>query len=529
MRSTRGLVLWLLVIPALGLLLVGCKQEASTATAPDENELLEEIIPDSDIERMEFEVLVAARQNATRTCPRPVLRGKALPGTADELLDALVRQEALPRKCAALLADEERFGFDLHPYSDVIMGTLFAIPESFDSDKAHFRVTFPPRPLFEVAETKKTERLRKACQPAWKKLQQAVRHQEACSPYRVGLRNQLPPMIGTIRLGKLALLEASVRAKAGNYRSAFWLLVDLIRFGQDLSRGRTNLIVPMIGLHALGIPALMILQNLLNTPARIAPATLEQLQRQLTLLQEHMPHGISLVQGDHLSIMLMDLMPMAKPEGWTPMGGGYADSAGVVISPEERHLARLAVLFGYHRFKKLQTLCRDSRWPADCTRELRTYEKRVRAGSISGEGAPKSFTDQKLGSKIASILIDYGKDGDKEMTRDRLSRFMESELTPVNSQDLRVAGRVLFALAVLRLHVEFRLVFSRTGGCPSLKDFERPPLSRLRLDPYAGKPMKIESVGKNRFEIKPALPLWRPVSDESWPTRPRWILQCPTN
>jgi hypothetical protein len=513
----------LLVLGCLAVtVLQGCPADSKP---PKPNLVIADLIPEQECNAMEKEILALASRLADQSCPRPVLRGQASQGRAESRIDALIDTSAIPRPCKDLLGKGGEHGFE-GVYTNSVMRALFVVPADYVEAEDGPTPFFPLRTVSEVDDSAKFKSLRQACRPAMRHLQQAIGVKDACSPYVVGKQNDHPDtIVYVVRLVKVALLEATLLAKAGKVAEAFSLLLDLVRFGQDINRGGTNLILSMVNASAIGLPALEVVGNLLNKGGRIGAETLQGLQKELTILLGSQPDIGKVLLGEHLAFLLMHALPLTKPDGWMPPGGLYQNSEYNGTYEYMRPFARLVLLWGYERMKRYQALCADTAWLAECVEKIKSFETEDDALRATECADAPGGCLEKLFPKVAAGVL--GNEKEKLQARQRLVQLCYLEWNIEVGDYVRKIGRVVFSLGAARLHAAFRERFDATRQCPTLQDFDRPPLLKLRTDPYSGKPMQIVQVDPRRYRLESPAPLWDAPTDSTYPMRQVWMMECP--
>lgn len=203
------------------------------------------------------------------SCPREVLRGQATPGSGEAaLLEAVTIMQAAP--C------DDAFSGDDPPTDEVV----------------------------------------NACMPAIAAARRAVAHEDLCSPWRPGLRGT-PGLRPMLHLGKLIARVARQQLSADQPADAVSLLLDGVRLSQDLSRGRTSLIVAMVGAAITKSLVEPLTQAVAAAPPDVARRALAEVEA----LQETEPTYHGVLQGEILTTQLMNIVPALEGPGWTPPGG----------------------------------------------------------------------------------------------------------------------------------------------------------------------------------------------------------------
>lgn len=205
------------------------------------------------------------RSEIPTSCPRPVLRGVALPGDGDEGLRGFTNR--FP-DCFALL------GRDVSAAREV-----FLTDEMFRPDEAQARPASASPPAFEQLAAV-------ACVGVDTALQALLQQGSGCTaqPWFVAS----PDNPNTPGIEDAMLLLARARIHEGRLQEGIELLLDVIRLGQDLSRGAANLEVAHRGL-ALQLQAAEQLNVLVASELPWTSAMLDELARQAQVLVSTMP------------------------------------------------------------------------------------------------------------------------------------------------------------------------------------------------------------------------------------------------
>ncbi len=230
--------------------------------------------PHEALEPLEAELRETLRLNAERTCPRPVLRGEASPGPADEAIRAIIEPEGSLVRC------------------------------------------------FEAAKEESAE-LAQACAALPAAVRAAVRHEDACSPYLHGRRAH-SSLLSYIRTARGLVAIAEVWVREGRTLEAMQLLLDGVRLGQDLARGATWLeaMVAIAGASTLLRGANELLQG---SPVLTAEQV-TVLRGELATLLATEPHPREHLLSDHVEIQLYHLLPAYEARSWEPPGGWPDDT-----------------------------------------------------------------------------------------------------------------------------------------------------------------------------------------------------------
>lgn len=460
---------------------------------------------EAELEQLErgLQERIAARR--AQSCPRPVLRGQPIEGPASADLVAVVEG-----------ADDTAICLDeLAAARDRLQAALVH-PEGQRRDG------WPPRhgPWLRTAGARADlGRLQEACAPLLARIRRAVRHRDACSPYRPGLRGQ-PDAVTLIRAGRLVALRARGLLAAGKHREAAELLLDGLRLSQDFHRGGTSLLETMVGV-AVAEDLVRMLESVLNHPEPLGAELPVQIGSELGILVETQPHPAGFLAGELDSIALYSLLPGVKDDGWQPPGGWGRGTDPVRFDPPPTGVDGIhpddAVVLGWlavrRMWREVLSGCRPGDLPVRCQRSLQRVARR----------SAQASRDQR--DMIATMREVTTRSADrKEALRRKIVQILVGVTAPGFEHYLPRQGALLFSLQALRLHAAYRHQAETTGRCPAPAAFDSPAWAKLSKDPYAGEPIRIESLGPGRFALWPTVPI---AGQADWEFPPAVFIDCP--
>lgn len=461
-------------------------------------------------------ILKEAEANAHRVCRRPVLRGEALPGPADDDIAAVVEDPGPATDCRASVQRSR----DL-----VVAATRYAA----ESLPAGWRPRSIPyaRPMDEPASgpAATLDEAEHACARATEALGRAVSHEDSCDPYLAGRRAR-PVLAGLADLTHGIGLVARQWMREGRIEDAARLLLDGLRFFQDLGRGGTW-VSAMIGVALARILAPDI-ELLFDFPGQFPAGLAASLQGELTALLAAEPHPSVHFADECLDSELQDVLPNLMPDGWTPPGGwddgtkpGPARATSTSGSMDPRDEQALSLLALQEVRDRFLSAC-----PAGCTREA------CAAGVASATAAAPGSAELR-GKALGLIHAALQPGAEAGAQRTRLRKMMVESLVglampmfagfPARTQER------IFLLAGFRLLAAFRQVTDATGRCPQPADFDQEPLLSARRDAPGGGLLQVEVNEPSRtYLVTTAAPLWtsRPHDDPT-ESHPFLVLRCP--
>jgi hypothetical protein len=397
----------LLVVLCLGLFPnTGCKKKSSES----EDKRNFSLVYEGELDKFRAALTAISKENAAKVCKRPLLRADTpIEGPADKDIIALLAEDGPMQACYSGLQDVE---------SSIIFeeGILMA----FQTKEGQARDLGDVSSLSSEIQASITA-LQESCDVFPALLAKAVSHEDACSPFLPGRKGQ-SLLISFMPVSKVALLKSRKLALAGRRLEAARLLLDTLRFGQDLSRGGTSLIEPMLAYAAH--------RNLRpELDRQLDSLCLEELKTidgELALLEESHPHRFDYFEGDRNSMAIYMIWPGIEDQNWQPPGG---DEEGRGSPPareagEDMHVDETAALgwvLMQESSSRLQELCPQSGPLRACVHAFDSYRSQLRKvdqPSISSllklailpdDAARASLRAQVLDVLRAVAIPDYGK------------------------------------------------------------------------------------------------------------------------
>lgn len=450
-----------------------------------------ELGQDERLDRIEQDFLRAAEDNRNRKCPRPILRGEPVAGPAADDMRAVIEGEG---DC-----------FDaIERMSQHLVEANFSPSESrFDS--------FPPREMKTIrppsdpeAEIEGLEETMALCEPIIDQLRTSTHHEDACSPYLPGVRVSPEYYLNLIRLTNLMIARARIDLEAGRWEEAVLPMLDIIRFGQDMHRGGTEILPAMVA-TATARMATTMLESILSDPREIPPKVLDRMESELANLIETEPHPWSFLQGINLFIAIYGLMPAYKGPDWIPPGGKSDDFPEAKEASLEEKIdldlsRRLSLIY--------DMACPKSKTPYSCTRSLKKFVRKMETQHLLDKLAED--TEKEIGRELPG-------------RGERLSRDLIRSTILSNRPFVPAHGRTRFRLGALLLATRYRSLSQNEGRPLEREAFLEPPLDALREDPFSGRPMKIEEISKGRFVLSPPVRIY---VDDNKHSQPSIYLSC---
>lgn len=489
---------WLFGLGLVALAMTGCKQKESERK-PTQPVFL---VSPQGREKLQQTLLNELLANGRLRCPRPVLRSTAQPGRADSLIRSLVEPAGAIARC---LGYAERHWADFRR-------TFFREPTQLPGGVAgralpQVRSLVPPKGASQESypEPAIVKELRRRCVSVAPALEKAVQRAEACSPYLPGRRRA--PKLGTVLQLHLVMVALARYRFRTSPREAAWLLLHTLRWGQDLCRGGTAWIWPLVArLGALDVVAT--LGRVLASDG-LSTAALKEVRTAVRILRASEPSLAAHLRGERqISQLERYLIPM-MPLQWIPPGGRLlgAPKSRTGRRQADRRARRLRSVSGSIRqdllvawiasgryFRRLASACPQGASGWQCLKGVREVEKRVvvRRGQIRERW-------QEFNRRAAKLKKGF----DRRAAKEAAIELLVGANAPDTSGYLLQGAQRAFYLAAVRLHV-LVLLSAKAQGWPSLDAIMSWPNSRR--DPFNGAPLRIAAHGTG-FEVRPAVSL----------------------
>ena len=424
------------------------------------------------------EFLAIAKANATKSCPRPVLRGTPLPGKATDDIIAVAETMETADACSAALDDE---------------CALELLDSYFVGGRSQYD-GFPRRmlgtvaPLDDGVKRAPITDLLNVCAPELAHIEKAVAHEDACSPYLPGVR-RVDDHVKYLDLGKLVASSAIERTRAGETREAVESLLDLIRFGQDFHRGGAPAVEAVLPSTA-SATAISTIEWILNRPEPLGAPLLSQIDRELAMLVESEPHPSEFLYGENVAEALLLALPSFFGSNWSPPGKVVAEPSETEDSCATDNLTARKLLVSLHKVRLAYAKsCKRDAPAVACHFRIEQLEERMHRSSWEGRNSPARWLDWITDPKAGPP------NGENPFT---LATY---HVGAYNGYVQR-HGVTRFYLGALRLLTRYRARVEETSVCPGIEAFDLPSFAEARTDPYTSFPLRVSKVGKGRFLIK---------------------------
>lgn len=337
----------------------------------------------------------ALSANATRQCVRPVLRGEAVAGSADAAMRVVLEPDLELQGCFDAVRREA-------------------------PDRAAHCTTLP------------------------KRVQAAVAHEDACSPYLLGRgpppRSLLPYMLAT--RGLAAIGERWIEDDRRMDALRLWL--DGVRLGQDLARGGSTWIEALIA--QTGTQHLIEPLHAALDAEELSTAELASLAEEIDRLIAAEPHPRTHLLADRFHGLIYFIVPSLKDD-WEPPGGWPRDiPAPEPGSPDDQRMLLVAWRATEELAQAQAKACPAESTVTECLRGLDELTERL------VEDGKHDLSD------IAEVIADPAS-GSEAL----IAAKVKAMAAPGFAKYIKRASQRRVALHALRLHVTVR----SASRCPS--------------------------------------------------------------
>jgi len=413
---------------------------ASSSPTPVAETGTSRLVSDEELARMRREVDSALSAHRAVRCVRALLRGAAVPGTADEDLVALVEASGALAACEQASPEGLRDSLSVCPPGDDRVSGPIAEPcrgRSLDDGRS-------------LESHVMTSTM--ACQELDDAIARAVSHDDACSPYLPGRRAPPTSFRGFIALARSVEVRARHLAQEGQTAAALRLVLDWLRAAQDLGRGGAGFLPVMVATAAMQGPLNQ--AEVILAEGRLSSEELETLASAIDALLATEPKVAEVLAGDRLDMLEADILPALDGGGVPPpapsplptrsFSNDPRDEIGLVwLAMEATHAAERAACPAEASLKScLEGL------------ERVAAEDRAAADRLPRD-APRSAV---------------------EVARAQAITVLRSVATGVHIPFVRRLAFRRARLAALRLHVEWLRTAARTGACPTPAQLSGGPL-----------------------------------------------------
>lgn len=467
---------WIVILISLCISLLACKGgdgddtgTAPTAQSRPSGETVA-LVTAAELDAFERDVTTMAKDNATKVCKRPVLRGQALAGSADEDIEELLFKVGTP--CFEAIGKLREGGFTDSIREPSTRGVARARPVTSEE--------WLTQPVREALAT---------CRDIPEMLRRAVGHEDACSPFLPGRRPN-ERFMPIVRLGWAVAIRARALVAEKRPIEAAEHIFDYLRLSQDLVRGGGTLLSAMIAMAAFNI-VLPELELALNAPM-LGAEDAAALAKQFEGLRQTEVSVVEAMESEMIHVGLYMVLPALKDGSWQPPGG-YPEGengrqplgATAVVDPLERQGQVFTWEAVQRVHARLARSCTPPKTVKQCLDELQAARDRV-DGKVEDANA-------NVSALIASML----KAGDRHsLIRRRIVDVLDAVMFGVYPKYVRKYAWRAAALSAFGLALHARI-----NGCDSLEQLDHDILGERLL------------INREGSRVEVAAPAW--LGDDS--------------
>jgi hypothetical protein len=287
----------------------------------------------------------------------------------------------------------------------------------------------------------------------------SVAHQDACSPFLVGVRAEPAAITRYLEVAHLVGLRARMLADK-DPEAGLALALDIVRFGQDFGRA-TSLVNVVIG----SVVAEIGIESARNIVAqrRLALADLDAATTTVDALLATEPPIAASLSAELEHFLLHVAMAPNQPDGWQAPGGWPdgkrpAREANVTIA-HPRDVAAMVFLAGDIVAEHVADACRPSASLAACHGALDRLVQTRPDGEVPA-----------LYARIMHAILqttDLSVDDVRMHLRHQIAEVLANEPLAQFRSSVARRGATVARLGSLRLQLEVEKVIARTRWCPA--------------------------------------------------------------
>jgi len=475
--------------------LIGCAKDAKDREHLTEQEILNQLAPAAEVEALEPTIMARLAAIRDADYSRPVLRGTALPGSAEQDIRSLLGKDSEFADC---LASKE--GVDAIKHSFEPKDRTHETGPKFEHNQSR-RIGLQLIPIDKATEqSEQSAAHQKLCAGVPARVQRAIQHERSDSPYRMGVGrfdDGTRPGLKLLRTATVLTAHARSLFLSGAREAAFNLLLDGYRFNQDAARGG-GLIAYMLE-HGAGNFYFRAFEDFMNQPEPLGDELLGSLDATLAqLILTQNPSGQSITR-DFLFTQIVTGLYNAKGGEWEPPGGSVPeDRVKGSFSEDPIFEGRAVVLVMEMLQNDLRAACDDEgKLPIRCVEALdEVSAKYVKVA----QNAPKKIVNAGAVDNL----------GDLELTqvsqnlRDAIFSVLAAVTPPAFKKYLARNGAQSFYLQSHKLHIAYRRLAEKKGRCPSLAELSGPDFEEHLRSRYSGEKLQVFEPSEGRIEVLPS-------------------------
>lgn len=423
-----------------------------------------------EIDAIEARLRDVVRRAEREHCPRPVLRGQPRPGSGGAALRDILDPRGEHAACWQWLEVEaERLPSAFGP------AAADGTPES-DADLLQEIVA--PAPALGASPTRLEQALVERCGPTVAAIRQTLSHEDVCAPF--GLAQRDADAAPLLRIARAFVAVARAEARQGRAEAALEVLLDALRYAQDLHRGPSGVLFGQVA-SAIVRATLGSLEVIVASDLPWTDAMLRDGQREIEALVRAWPLPDRIFAEDPAFAMMDFLVVLGR----SPLTGTAARAdlprPSSRLDRAQTEAALLAASARFERFAGTMR-CAPEASRADCAALV---ERALRAA------APRPPEPPSWWRQIAGLRL----------SRTWLVERAPDELSASGPRYLRRMERAVAAVAAHWVVLEHRRQALRTGRCPGPDELATALQGRIPTEPRIGGRFELEARPDASLEV----------------------------
>ncbi|MEE2780356.1 MAG: hypothetical protein VYE15_07525 [Myxococcota bacterium] len=482
------------------------------------------LVTAEDLEPAESFVAARVTHYQTLKCPRPVLRGVPLPGSAGAEIREAIEGTPDTDRCRRFLEENKGRVQDALALPAHGKETWEASAGGQGSRVFPKRINRSPTPIDRPeAEPSVLDEVAALCVPLVSRVRQAARREDGCSPYLPGRRSMPGNMVAVVDVARAVVATARTLARDGQQEEAASVLLDGLQFMYDVRRGGTDILA--VGAAVAGSTLIAAtFEAWLNSGTPLGRHLLNRVVGELTTLVEAAPHPQAWVEATGVSTALyLGEASLSGPQ-WAPPGGwgkdgrahhGPVDLSGVSLDepgPQGFQFLILAAAMGADDWA---TACPAEAPPLECIEGLRSLQARL-------------TPDADLVQRWERRRLSWSSNEERRELLDTLVRGARHAPVAHILRHLPREGTLSLMVAGTRLAAALRAETEKTGRCPETETLNADSSLAPHLqDPYSGKPFRLVSHPEGWLVISSREPTFYDHRERPTKIQPAVALLCP--
>jgi len=220
------------------------------------------------------------------------------------------------------------------------------------------------------------------------------------------------------------------------------------------------------------------LERILDRPQPIGAPLLAQIDRELASLIATQPYPSEFLTGTPAYIALYDHLPEILGPKWSPPGKTIGERSEPIM--QDVADGRRWIVRQHRALVAADRACGPTDTDYSCFQRLTELGAEAMNSLIAQRHNP--FMWLRLGRDLPmEMAFAWNKEGSAGCVHEH--------------------GQTRFYLGALRLLAKYRALAEETTSCPSLAAFDSPEFADARIDPYSGKPLRVEKIGAGKFLV----------------------------